>query len=72
MNKEVLESIKGLSREERKQYFESHKAELLDDSLKAVNGGTGEDDDSNPTSEIPFGGNWFSSPGFVCEGEVQC
>ena len=71
MNMEVLESIKGLSREERKQYFESHKSELLDDSLKAVNGGTGEDVE-NPTSEIPFGGNWFSSPGFVCEGKVQC
>lgn len=67
----VLESIKGLSREERKQYFESHKAELLDDSLKAVNGGTNAEIE-NPTSEVPYGGNWFSSPGFVCEGEVQC
>lgn len=71
MNSAFLEAIKGLSREEKKSYFESHKGELFDQTLKAVNGGTGANVE-NPTSEVPYAGNWISSPGYVCEGKEIC
>jgi len=71
MKKAFLEAIKGLSKEEKKSYFESHKSELFDETLKAVNGGTGANVE-NPTSEVPYAGNWISSPGYVCNGEEIC
>ena len=71
MNSAFLEAIKGLSREEKKSYFESHKGERFDQTLKAVNGGTGANVE-NPTSEVPYAGNWISSPGYVCEGKEIC
>ncbi len=71
MNKTILDTLKGLSREERKSYFESHKSELFDDGLRSVNGGTAAGGE-NPTSENPYKGNWISSPGYICDGEEIC
>lgn len=69
MDKSLIEAMKGKSREERKDFFVSHKAELLSPAdLKSVNGGA----TTNPNSEVPFNGNWWSSWGFVCEGAHFC
>lgn len=75
IDKELLESVKGKSREERKAFFLAHKAELLDDELLKVNGGaTGEY--TNPNSEVPDeNGNWWTSWGFICKGkygDISC
>ena len=69
MNQEHFESLKGMSKEERAEYFRAHKSELLSaDALKSVNGGA----TTNPNSEVPFDGNWYSSFGFVCQGNRFC
>ena len=69
MDLSLIEAMKGKSREERAEYFKAHKAELLSASdLKSVNGGA----TTNPNSEVPYGGNWWSSFGYVCEGERFC
>ena len=74
----MLEAMKGLSREERLAMIKSKSPRLMDDSsLDAVNGGAEyvNDDGShwNPNSDIvPFMGNWISSRGYICDGEISC
>ena len=72
MDQNFLNSLKGKSREERLEYFNSHKSELMDSQLEAVNGGTSSHKGENPNSDVPYGGNWISSYGFICHGEVIC
>ena len=74
MDISILEEVKGKSREERKSFFEEHKSEILDSMLENVNGGVevhaypGE----NPNSSCPYELCWWSSRGFICNGEVIC
>ena len=72
MNKELFESLKGKSREERAEMFRNNKSEFLaPEDLEKVNGGV-ESGLENPNSDDVFNGNWLSSFGFVCRGEVLC
>ena len=75
MEKELLESLKAKSREERMEYFNAHKSELLDDSLEAVSGGY-DFKDRNPNTESrgdnDGNGNYYTSWGWTCPGEVRC
>ena len=62
MEKELLETLKAKSREERLSYFNEHKSELLDEA-----------EYRNPDSEVPDRfGNWLSSWNFVCRGREIC
>ena len=71
MNK-MMKELKNMSREEREEFFKSHKSELMDLSLENVSGGVTRCRE-NPNSDIiSFKGNWISSDGFVCNGEVIC
>ena len=85
MDKKELERIKGLSREERVEFFNKNKNEILAlnaDDLAAVNGGFlwWNDDDSaykpkpheNPDTDCPYRDCYYSSFGFICDGEVIC
>ena len=71
MDKELLEQLKDMSREERTEYFKEHKEELLSSSLENVNGGSGKTIE-NPNSEVPYKNNYYTSWGFVCESIVYC
>ena len=69
MDQSLIEAMKGKSKEERAEYFKSHKAELISASgLKSVNGGA----TTNPNSEVPFDGNYWTSWGFACRGAHFC
>ena len=69
MDKSLIEAIRGKSREERTTFFLSHKANLLAESeLKSVNGGA----TTNPQSSVPYKGNYYTSWGFVCDGNHFC
>ena len=71
--RKVLNSLKNMNRNERTAYFKSHKSELLSKDLDTVNGGAAGCEVENPNSEeIPYKGNWLSSDGYVCNGEVIC
>lgn len=71
MEKELLEALKNKTREERTEYFNAHKAELLDESLASVNGGAG--GYTNPNSDVPDAkGNYYTSWGFICRGSSFC
>ncbi len=72
MEKTTLASLKEKSREERAQFFNSSKVELMDELLDAVNGGTTAAMGENPNSEAAYGNHWFSSFGYVCNGTVIC
>ncbi|MBR2760009.1 MAG: hypothetical protein IKD66_02460 [Solobacterium sp.] len=75
MANKIMEQLKGMSKEERIPFFKAHKSELAETVLHSVNGGTGNDAEliANPNSEeCPFEGNWISSDGYVCNGEVVC
>ena len=75
MEKELLETLKTKSREERLSYFNEHKSELLDEALQSVNGGADEfpEEYRNPDSEVPDRfGNWLSSWNFVCRCREIC
>ena len=70
MANKTLEELRGLSREERMEYFKAHRRELKDEGLEAVNGGAasvmlGE----NPNSDCPYNGCYFTSFGWVCDDE---
>ena len=74
MDSKTIEMLKGMSREEKKAYFEKNMKSVLKASeLENVNGGTGGDVE-NPNSEImaPQYGPWYSSFGYVCDGEKCC
>ena len=62
----------GLSRGKRKDLFFSMKSDLASDTLDTVNGGEGAEVENPDSKEIPYKGNWESSEGFVCDGEVAC
>ena len=65
MEKTTLASLKEKSREERAQFFNSSKVELMDELLDAVNGGTTAAMGENPNSEADYDNHWFSSSGYV-------
>ncbi len=73
MDSSLFKSLEGLSREERKQLFDDSKSKALCcDDLSSVNGGTGASDQNPNSEECPYAGNWVSSPGYICDGEVVC
>lgn len=72
MNNKIVDELKGMSREERAEYFRQHKSELLDSDLQNVSGGRNAEPGENMASEVPYDGNWYTSRGFICEGQVQC
>ena len=55
MDKTTLASLKEKSREERAQFFNGSKVELMDELLNAVNGGTAAAMGENPNSEASYG-----------------
>ncbi len=69
MDQQMMESLKGKSREERAEYFKSHKSQLISvEDLKTVSGGA----TSNPDSSVPWKGNYYTSWGFACRGYHFC
>ncbi len=76
MDDRIRNELKDMSREERASYFEENKADILDGRLESVNGGlaavAAEQKENPNSSEVPYNGNWYSSFGFVCDGEVIC
>ena len=74
MNKELLASLEGKTKEEQAKIIRNYKSSLQSSDLQAVNGGENtEDPKENPNSEeVPYKGNWYSSFGFVCDGERIC
>lgn len=72
MANNFMDKIKGMSREERAQFFMDNKSAILNpEALDEVNGGLASNGE-NTNSEVPYTGNWYSSFGFVCEGRRQC
>lgn len=69
-----LEAMKGMSREEREEYFKNNKSQFIETILTAVNGGAAKSAGrENPDSEqCPYKNCWFSSFGFICDGEQIC
>ena len=75
MNRELAEQLRNMSGEERSAYFIGYRSELLATDLEKVNGGTDSENGGeieNPNSDDLYKGNWFSSPGYVCQGKVVC
>ena len=72
MDKELIESMRNKSREERLAFFKEHKNELIDDALQAVNGGAGGYGRNPNSEECPYAGCWWSSRGFICNDQVVC
>ena len=72
MEKELLESLKGKSREERMAYFNEHKSELLDDSLEFVSGGKDKNPNTESRGDNDGNGNYYTSWGWTCQGVVRC
>lgn len=72
MDKQLIEVLRGKSREERTAFFESHKSEILSDiALNAANGSVVKF--SNPNSSaVDYLGFYFSSYGYICQGENIC
>lgn len=72
MDKKILEELKSMTREERMIYFEKNvKGKLSVADLDNVNGGNGADNE-NPNSEGVWGGNYYTSWGYVCNGNHSC
>ena len=75
MEKQTLEFLKGLSREERLKYFEKHKSELVDASLEKVSGGSvigGRNPNTESRGDDDGNGNYYTSWGWTCQGVVHC
>ena len=75
IDKKIIEELKGMSREEKAAYFEKNSKTLLNaNDLDAVNGGADDINVLNPNSEetAPEFGPWFSSFGYICDGEEIC
>ena len=74
MDNNIIESLKGKSREERMEFFNSNSKETLfglsADELSNVNGGDGAKLE-NPDSEGIYKGNYYTSWGYVC-GISRC
>ncbi|MBQ3460826.1 MAG: hypothetical protein IJH14_09170 [Solobacterium sp.] len=64
--------LEGMSRGAGKDLFFSMKSDLASDILDTVNDGEGAEVENPDSKEIPYKGNWESSEGFVCDGEVAC
>ena len=72
-NKELIESLKGKSREERAEALKSNKSQFLGAcDLEAVNGGTGAVAANPNSEECPYKRCWFTSFGYICNGEEVC
>lgn len=75
MDKALLESLRGKSREERLAYFNEHKSDLLDSTLESVSGGY-DPKEKNPNTESrgddDGNGNYYTSMGWMCRGQVCC
>ena len=71
MDNNILESLKGKSREERIAYLNANKdsfCALSEDDLSKVSGGGTPSEDQNPNSSgIDRNGNYISSWGYVCK-----
>ena len=73
MNQKLVENLKGMSREERMAFFTEHKSDFISLSdVSSVNGGAGAEVENPNSEECPYEGNWISSDGYVCNGEVVC
>ncbi len=75
IDKKIINEVKGMTREEKKAYFEKNSKTLLNaNDLDAVNGGSENSNVINPNSEemSPEYGPWFSSFGYICDGEEVC
>ncbi len=78
LDKKIIEEVKGMTREEKKAYFEKNKKALLNIAdLDVVNGGGkgGKAPEvENPNSEemAPDFGPWYTSFGYICDGERCC
>ena len=66
-----IQTLKALNKIDRARYLAEHKPELGFSDLDRVNGANGANQE-NPNSETPYKGNYYSSYGFICEGEVIC
>ena len=71
MNNNIFDAVKDMSPDERKSYFETNKEDLSDDGLREMVGMT-RSNGENPNSDAPYNNNYYSSPGFVCDGERRC
>ena len=70
MDKETIETLKGMSRRQRLAFFNSHRDELSDTELDRVSGG---DDWHNYNSDyIDSDGIYFTSWGYMCRGDRFC
>ena len=67
MDQKLLDSLKGMSREERAEYFAVNRTDLASSGLDAANGG-GE----NPNSSCPYKNCWVTSFGYICKGVREC
>ena len=67
MDKKLANDLAGLNTEERAAHLAGLRSELASAQLASVNGG-GE----NPNSSVPYGGNWRTSLGYICEGVRVC
>ena len=71
MNLKFMESLKGKSREERRELFMKGKEKFAESLLEEVNGG--KQAVHNPNSDFsPHTLAWPSSFGFICNDEVVC
>jgi hypothetical protein len=68
-----MEQLKSLSREERTDYFKSHKRDLMELSLEAINGGMmTKGGRENPNSSCPYNNCYYTSFGWICDGYKSC
>ena len=67
MDQKLVNNLAGMNTEERASYLAANKSDLASAALNNANGG-GE----NPNSSAPYGGNYYSSPGWICNGERRC
>jgi len=69
MDKKMELDLGGMDRLARADYFAAHKSELAAVGMDNANVG----DVENPNSSIcPYKNCWYSSPGFICNGEQVC
>ena len=67
MDQNLVNDLAEMNPEERASFFAAGRSDLASAALNATNGG-GE----NPNSSAPYGGNYYSSPGWICNGERRC
>jgi len=67
MDQKLVNNLAGMNTEERAACLAGNKPDLASAGLREANGG-GE----NPNSSVPYGGNWRTSFGYICEGVRVC